>query len=108
MIESTRLLKPDELREIAERERKATPGPWQYSYEWYEVQAGKNVAITERTTGYVDGKFIAAARTDIPRLLAHIEAQQAEIERYKTALERICGNEPDSLYDAQLIAEEAL
>lgn len=28
MTENMRLLKPEELREIAERERKATPGPW--------------------------------------------------------------------------------
>ncbi|WP_276914028.1 hypothetical protein [Aneurinibacillus aneurinilyticus] len=169
MIENTRLLKPEELREITERERKATPGPWSFEKgavitEHPDHQAvsvwwngrDRDICLLNDGGEYIsninideDALFIAASRTDIPRLLAHIEAlqaqlsslcsigdlgvitslqtnqahmaehikaQQAEIERYKTALteivEDISGYDPWDLNplenEIKRIAKEAL
>jgi hypothetical protein len=75
----------EELAAIRERAEKATPGDWAY----YE---NDNVVVTlhpdyqyameiaeEIGTGF-DAEFIAASRSDIPKLLAHIEALEAELE----------------------------
>lgn len=117
MTENTRLLKPEELREIAERERKATPGPWEREQDGYVIGSpGVDYHIVDVAGSEEDAEFIATSRTDIPRLLAHIEEQQAEIERYKTALteiiEDISGYDPWDLNplenEIKRIAKEAL
>lgn len=85
MTENTRLLKPDELREIAERERKATPGPWNAIGNPYGflVSTLNGMTICEKdeatSIDFCNAEFIATSRMDIPRLLAHIEAQQAQL-----------------------------
>jgi hypothetical protein len=114
-----RLLTEDELREIAERAEKAPYGPLESRKATIYGNSGGTdcygvykAEYTSYAFAYAETKenadFIANAPEDIKRLLAHADAQQAEIERMKTALERICGDEPDSLHDAQLIAEGAL
>lgn len=99
MTENTRLLKPEELREIAERERKATPGPWEREQDGYVIGSpGVDYHIVDVAGSEEDAEFIAASRTDISRLLAHIEAQQAEIERLKNTIAFVkyeIGNEMD-------------
>lgn len=74
------LLAPEQLREIEEREKRASVGPWsttatpgQRDY-WgevddvcYDIENGDNAI------------FIAHARTDIPALLRHISAQDAKL-----------------------------
>ncbi|MFE4202085.1 hypothetical protein [Aneurinibacillus aneurinilyticus] len=91
MTENTRLLKPEELQEIAERERKATPGPWRYENGLWERGDRRPAVITyfdyDNGEWFIhgdiaseeDAEFIATSRMDIPRLLAHIEAQQAQL-----------------------------
>jgi hypothetical protein len=100
---------PEALAEIRERADKATPGPWLYRPriidDWGSVRAGVDgyhVAISRdgdgigadqkamdehrknKTDPYEpNGRFIAHARTDIPALLALVEAKQAEVERLR-------------------------
>jgi hypothetical protein len=84
----------EELAAIRERAEKATPGDWAY----YE---NDNVVVTlhpdyqyameiveEIGTGF-DAEFIAHARADIPKLLAHIEVLEAENKRLKDIIDRI-------------------
>lgn len=53
-----------ELAAIAARANNATPGPWIRFYEGYEYAANNYEA---------DTAFIAAARTDVPALVAEVE-----------------------------------
>jgi hypothetical protein len=87
----------EELAAIRERAEKATPGPWfkesdEYGninvyFAWDAPNGGNEVV--ERIDSEDDADFIANARTDIPKLLAHIEALEVENERMKDALIRI-------------------
>lgn len=79
----------DELTAIRERADKATPGPW---FAWRTIENGPTV---QRAAGFVfivsargtmdDAEFSAAARTDIPALLA-------EVERLKALARTMAGN----------------
>jgi hypothetical protein len=91
-------LSPERLAEIAARVEAATPGPWiecddpwngkpllyagdrAHMYENQVIGMTDYEPDTER--GYIasdaDATFIAASRTDIPALLAHIAAVEAE------------------------------
>ncbi len=91
-------LTAEELREIAARAEAATAGPWtaneekSSSYSVYKVPVAYGNAITgwgRVLQSREDATFIAHARTDIPRLLAHIDQQQAEIERLRQERARI-------------------
>ncbi len=90
------LLTPDELAAIAEREAKATEGPWVVSPakdddDWPRLMwdnpndpredLREQPHITDLDDGiYVyDMDFIAHARADIPALLRHIAALEAQI-----------------------------
>jgi len=84
------MLSKAELEEIAKRAEAATPGPWLPSvsseggqsalgphHEWDEAQDAMEKAEN-------DAIFIAHARTDIPKLLAHIAELEAEIGKLTT------------------------
>jgi hypothetical protein len=99
MAEQEKPLMPDELAAIRERVEAATPGPW----EWEEWRAAINAPPDTRANSIVycvmyedDGPFIAASRTDIPRLLATVDADQqritalqAERDAYRAIVERV-------------------
>jgi hypothetical protein len=70
------LLSVAERAAIRARADLATPGPW-LSGEHDAIYAeGNGAAIAHRDAGgtSADAEFIAAARTDIPRLLATVDA----------------------------------
>lgn len=94
----------ERLEQIRRRCEAATEGPWGWdghdlerSGEFYsevlthEVDCGAFcLGGRVRQTAFPhDRDFIAAARTDVPDLLAHIEAQDAEIARLREALARM-------------------
>jgi hypothetical protein len=95
-------LTQEQLEAIRQRARNATPGPWgtgdgyeqssRGNYVW-SVENGVIVCAEQDGTDCVldtnDATFIAYARTDIPALLEHIEALEAENHRYKRAFEII-------------------
>ena len=97
------LLTPAELAAIAEREAKATKGPWKrdpYNFPNMQVIAHGNEVVSchrahnrqasERVVP--NHEFIAHARTDIPALLAHIAALEARTPAPATdGTECICG-----------------
>jgi hypothetical protein len=64
-----------ELAAIRTRVEQATPGPWQHGDHEGIYAQGSATAIAHRDSGgtVADADFIAAARTDIPRLLAAVE-----------------------------------
>lgn len=88
-VAANRLAVLDTIRERADA---ATPGPWKvawdgendpdgaWSAEWpwlirQDIYPGKSVAnLAEVEASTEDAEFIAHARTDIPALLAHIDA----------------------------------
>lgn len=64
-----------DLAAIRERCDAAAPGPWELvAADW---------TITPHRADYV---FIAAARTDVPRLLAEVERLQSEVTRWRGLL----------------------
>jgi len=80
------------LDEIEARANAATPGPWTckrnhspYDGFWIEYQAYKREleTIADRVLTQ-DAAFIAAARTDVPALVARVRELEAECERMKT------------------------
>jgi hypothetical protein len=84
----------EELAAIRERAEKATPGDWAY----YE---NDNVVVTlhpdyqyameiaeEIGTGF-DAEFIAASRTDVPKLLDYIAELEAEVKWLREGLSSI-------------------
>lgn len=97
-----------EITEIEARAAAATPGPWgtlwdgqQFQVvsphdtapgeciaEWtYAVRTWEPEATADRAecmTG--DGVFIAAARTDVPRLAAALRAAYAQLREYESAI----------------------
>lgn len=78
------------LAEIREREKAATAGPWQDACgsvtDWHDGMHTMEF-IDNRTPSREqrnrDISFIAAARSDIPWLIARLEKAWAEVERVK-------------------------
>lgn len=101
------LLTPADIAAIRGRCEAATPGPWYHidpdavrfhavggwlrncpdGSHWIEtLRIGKNraaVAATPLRMPAENATFIAHARTDIPRLLAHVAALEANMERWR-------------------------
>lgn len=84
----------ERLKEITERVTNATPGPWtltkpEYKDGWPQgIVIGGVVGKTTiygplgGSTPYGDAKFMAAARQDVPELLAHIQALEEANARF--------------------------
>ena len=112
---------PERLAEIEARANAATQGPW----EWHPYMgSGATLAkpnhpfhelnILKTTDDWppvaADAEFIAAARTDVPALLAEVRRLQAAVERvrelhkpvpvYAHADECGCGNEDHALIES--------
>jgi hypothetical protein len=73
-------LTDDELRAIEDRAAKATPGPWTVSFDpnrpnhGWVYDADNDCLAGDLEPG--DAAFIAAARTDVPRLVAALRAER--------------------------------
>lgn len=100
----------------------ATPGPWETGAGYEQSERGNYVRSSK--TGHIvcaeqdqtdcvlrtqDAAFIAASRSALPRLLAHYELGQFEIERLRAALRFYAGASDIVLAsDSGDIAREAL
>lgn len=79
-------LSAEELARVAERANNASPGPWRSDYErlWCrEFKVGSRSAQFDDhplSQDILNAYFCAQARADIPALLAHIAAQERELE----------------------------
>ena len=89
-------LSTEELNAIEKRASQATPGPWRFTSDddqkhgtvaWYvgdDGTNGRNVHVcsdAEALEVLDDAAFIAAARTDVPRLLAEVGRLSAIVEK---------------------------
>lgn len=128
-------LTPEREAEIREREAAATPGPWEageagYIYDenagddsrpWIEpaagtcpcVKAGSEVVASEILDEDRHGRpltnaaFIAAARADVPALLAELDAMRAERDALREALSEACDEfEGASVYKGEYLARK--
>jgi hypothetical protein len=101
-------LSPDQLAEIAARAEAATPGPWRAdSSEIYQgddeykpdpAWIGETCRADDFEGSRADAAFIAAARTDVPALLAEVDRLRA----CNAKLERVSDealSERDALHD---------
>lgn len=75
-----------QLKEVKERESKATPGSWKYDGYGEQVRTDDDQFKIADIRGIgaglpIDdnGQFIAHARTDIPLLIAEVERLQAKL-----------------------------
>jgi len=94
-------MNPEDLRLIEARCEAATPGPWEWDEEWFQMAStvsdagydeeeyGRSYfghAIIETDCGFygpkkADRVFIAAARTDVPLLLDKVQQQRRVIQQ---------------------------
>lgn len=83
-------LTQDDLAAIRAREARATPGPWTASSQGW-VDRPPHASVNRQAFHCVeDAQFMAHAREDVRRLLAHVEhltAALAESEQAREALE---------------------
>ncbi len=110
-------LTAEQLAAIRERAEKATPGPWQLRTYVGDPDDPKEVGISagplaeSLVTGdgflpvQADAEFIAAAREEVPALLAHIEAVEADLT-HAARLHGVAIDERDAAM-AKLAAVEA-
>ncbi len=95
------MLTNDDLAAIRERAEKATPGPWHTvghdAPRLYAQGEGQAIGEFYQPRGYgnaaANAAFIAAARSDVPALLAHIDALMADL---KAANDRAFNAENDA------------
>jgi hypothetical protein len=85
----------ERLTEIEARANAATPGPWDKGYIYDQLKHGpnddfgdycENIAcrpIGNMVNGSGDAAFIAAARADIPALIAEVVRSWSEIDRLR-------------------------
>jgi len=82
-------LSATELAEIAKRAEDATPGPWEATEDWvhgeqhfWQIEGpGIYYEGSKHRNQRGDAEFIAAARTDIPRLVADLRAARKTLKR---------------------------
>ena len=112
----------DRLSAIEAREQAATKGPWRPFWAYrdpHRLDRGTLIAATAPghqvrtdvgggTMPSADLDFIAAARSDIPYLLALARRQQAALTALTEALERVVNHHSDAPYSPQDTAEQAL
>lgn len=87
------ILTEAELQQIRKRADAATPGPWFVDHRRENQHMNRLVfANSIQTKGVCetdkpcDAPFIAHARQDIPRLLSHIAAMEAELTEYRETI----------------------
>jgi hypothetical protein len=94
-------LSPERRAEIAARAEAATPGPWctdsseiyqGTEYTSWAVWVGETCDPDDRRKSRADAEFIAAARTDVPALLAEVEQlREAAAENFPGELAMLRG-----------------
>lgn len=99
-----------EMREIGERDAKATPGPWQTDgMQVYDEATLGTVADVVFGPSWMEpnGQFIAHARQDIPTLVAELREARRLLCDWCAAFEH--PDEPEGLYRATraVLGEEA-
>lgn len=82
-------MEENQLKEIEERCKKATPGPWieneSSTYTYVRTRDGESYICSALDRD--NSKFIAHSRKDIPRLLAHIKTLHNVIASQKLFLD---------------------
>lgn len=81
------------LKSIKERAEKATDGPWEVHERWFggmfnivsRTDYGKLHLTTDGKGSVHDAEFIAASRTDVPRLGAALEKSRLLTSKFFTA-----------------------
>ncbi len=91
-------LSPEYLAEIAARAEAATAGPWCTDgaelyqgdeYAWDAFWVGETCRADEADGGTADAAFIAAARTDVPALLAEVERLRKSVTYHQDRADRL-------------------
>lgn len=88
---------PKQLDEIENRANRATEGPWVWEAtsprmngeQWnlrISDKPGIRMVVSEYQHGPENAEFIAAARTDVPQLVAEVRRLQGQIAAVKEAL----------------------
>lgn len=97
-----------EIAELRALDAAATPGPWsamraideRFYRDWsrsappngrgYIHQTTPTLSDEDQFARYEDAAFIAAARNALPRLLAMLDAERAEVARLREAARGLC------------------
>jgi len=102
------------LRDIEERAKKATPGPWEWGEAGHAIQApSRTVLDAHRRLSFLsrdDAAFIAGAREWVPWLLQQLAASRSEVEALRGALEVVRGEvlSDDELPDRMTRIDQAV
>jgi hypothetical protein len=97
---------PERLAEIRARAEAATPGPWRVVGRDFAIKGFPQVELPTKEQHYFpvnfpcDADFIAAARTDIPDLLAYVDALRealAPFALYANAADPDGSRDPDGI-----------
>ena len=100
------------IEEVKARAERATPGPWKEYHrvsprgahqQWHIGNSEGSCQITMGGTRR-DYEFMAASRTDEPRLISIVEEQDAEIKRWKAAIEGLTPNGSEYVDDPEACA----
>lgn len=96
-------MKEAELQAIKERADAATEGPWEYDDKGDNCINAPGFEVCTDIMWY-DAEFIAAARQDVPKLLAEVERLKSKIETYESIAQEcdyygILGEMEGELYD---------
>lgn len=90
-------LTDDQIAVIRARHEAATPGPWRFCYYGFnadyrdgDVRANCQPPNIVSDASERDGVFIAHARQDIPALLAHAAALEAEVAGLRQVSAELC------------------
>jgi hypothetical protein len=82
-VTTARLTEAD-LQAIEAREKAAKPGPWaRHPNPRFYVQWNEKHGEATDEEHEANAQFCAAAREDVPRLLAEVRALRAELEEYR-------------------------
>lgn len=97
------MLREEELAAIAARANAATPGPWYFVPVQADadrrdqvapavlLSASEDLEICSTSWLDEDGAFIAAARQDVPALLAEVQRLRAGLKQLLVPSENLCG-----------------
>ena len=105
-------LSDGELAEIEARAAAATEGPWEADgSEIYDAAGdwvGESLDLDAPDGGETNARFAAAARTDVPRLVAALRAAREELMRVRHALTVIQAARPPLAHSAAIVEQLAL
>lgn len=113
------------LAAIRERCEQATPGPWKWEGEHDEDEDGTEIVYCEELVGAygvifevtewpaplcveADSEFIAAARTDLPRLLDAYTHQQERLQELEVLVRNVVANARDRRRPRWALVKERL